>query len=186
MCRILPESVVWLCANNRVDEAERIIRNAARLNNIEMPENILAGKSTELDETGAAAERIDDRGKVDDEGEAKDKKKDGNLLVKFTNMARLRRGQKKDEDSAVARYTLLDVFRNLRLTLYCVCMAILWSVTSCQSSIHQCRNSVKTIGHVRNFCGNLLRVRADVSALTSCTCKLTVSTTVFVVLLQVH
>jgi len=53
--RVLPESVVWLCANNRVDEAEHIIRNAAKLNNIEMPDNILAGKQTELDETSAAA-----------------------------------------------------------------------------------------------------------------------------------
>ena len=144
MCRILPESVVWLCANNRVDEAERIIRNAARLNNIEMPETILAGKSTELDEAGAAAERVDDRGKVDDQGEAKDKKKDGNLLVKFTNMARLRRGQKKEEESAAARYTLLDVFRNLRLTLYCVCMAILWYVT-CSYFSYNRRNNVTTI-----------------------------------------
>ena len=39
--RLLPESVLWLYANNRVAEAERIIRNAAKLNNITMPDKIL-------------------------------------------------------------------------------------------------------------------------------------------------
>ena len=125
VCRILPESVVWLYANQRVDEAERIIRNAAKLNNIAMPDDILAGKSTELDEAAGG-----ERSKVDEDGEAKDKKNGGNLFVKFTNLARLRRGQKKeDENPAAARYTLLDVFRNLRLALYCICMSFLWSVT---------------------------------------------------------
>jgi len=114
VCRILPESVVWLCAQDRVDDAERIIRNAAKLNNISMPENILARRSTELDETAG-------------EGWTGNQKK--NPFAKFTNLARLRRAQKKDDEHAPARYTLLDVFRNLRLALYCVCMSFLWSVT---------------------------------------------------------
>ena len=46
--RILPESVVWLYANNRVDEAERVIRRAAKLNNIALPGNILAARSLEI------------------------------------------------------------------------------------------------------------------------------------------
>jgi len=126
---LLPESVVWLCANNRVHEAERIIRNAAKLNNIAMPNNILTAKSTtELDEiTGGEGS---DGTKMDERGEAKDKKNNKeNMLVRFTNLARLRRGQKKQDEHAAARYTLLDVFRNLRLALYCVCMSFLWSVT---------------------------------------------------------
>jgi len=124
---LLPESVVWLCANNRVHEAERIIRNAAKLNDIDMPNNILSGgKSTELDEVPGG--EGSDGTKVDDGGEAKDKKNKENVLVKFTNLARLRRGPKKEEEHAAARYTLLDVFRNLRLALYCICMSFLWSV----------------------------------------------------------
>jgi len=117
--------VVWLCANNRVDDAERIIRNAAKLNNIAMPDNILSGKSTELDD--ATGGEGSDGTKVDGDGEAKDKKNKENLLVKFTNLARLRRAQTMEEPGA--RYTLLDVFRNLRLALYCICMSFLWSVS---------------------------------------------------------
>ena len=134
--------MVWLCANNRIDEAEGIIRNAAKLNNISMPDNILAGKSTELEETTQAESG---ENKVDEDGEARDKKKNGgNLFVKFTNMARLRRGQKKQEEIPGARYTLLDVFRNLRLALYCVCMAFLWSVTS-----YSCAHCFLYCKHVR-------------------------------------
>jgi len=120
VCRLLPESVVWLCANNRVHEAERIIQNAARLNNITLPKNILSGKSTDED-------------KVDDyEEQPKDKK---NMFGKFSNLAQLRRGQRKKEVKD-ARYTLLDVFRHLRLALYCVCMAFLWSVGSTDYTHH--------------------------------------------------
>jgi len=120
---------VWLCANNRVDEAERIIRNAARLNSISMPENILVGRSSEVDETGGGGGG-GEGSRVDDDAEAKDtsKKNGGNPFVKFTNLARLRRAKKKDDENpTAARYTLLDVFRNRRLAFYCVCMAFLWS-----------------------------------------------------------
>ena len=98
--------MVWLYANNRVDEAEKVIRNAAKLNNIAMPDNILAGKST------------------DEDSEAKDRKGES-MFAKFTNVVRQRRAQKEQPG---ARYTLLDVFRNLRLALYCIIMSILWSV----------------------------------------------------------
>jgi len=106
---LLPESVVWLCANNRVAEAERIIRNAAKLNNITMPDNILA--------------RPDDV-KTDDAERAKD----GKLLEKF----RTRRNWKKSAklQDGGARYTLIDIFRNRHLSVNMICMLLLWSVTS--------------------------------------------------------
>lgn len=127
--------MVWLYANNYIDEAERIIRNAARLNNIQMPDSILSRSdaSTELDETNAPGEATKPHHDDDDDAGAKDKKNRENVLVKFTNMARLRRGQKKQEHVG-ARYTLLDVFRNLRLALYCVCMSVLWSVPHSQNN----------------------------------------------------
>jgi hypothetical protein len=40
-CRFLPESIPWLCANQRVSEAEDIIRKAAKFNNVPMPTRIL-------------------------------------------------------------------------------------------------------------------------------------------------
>lgn len=109
-----------MCANNRVDEAERIIRKAAKLNNIAMPDNILAGKSTELDEGEGH--------QMDNDGEGKRTKNRQNMMVKLNYLARLRRRQRKAEENPGARYTLLDVFRHRRLAFYCVCMSFLWSV----------------------------------------------------------
>jgi len=109
--------VVWLCANNRVAEAEQIIRNAAKLNNITMPDKILAHSYT--------AETLDDD-KADDGYKKKDKK----LLEKFRS---LRNWRKSDKDKS-ARYTLLDIFRNRHLTINMFSMVLLWLVTSFATS----------------------------------------------------
>jgi len=70
---LLPESVVWLYAKNRVAEAEQIIRNAAKLNNITMPDKILA----------QPAETADGDGEKDDDDA--DKKK-GHTSARYTMM----------------------------------------------------------------------------------------------------
>jgi len=107
---LLPESVVWLCANNRVAEAEQIIRNAAKLNNITMPDKILARSyAAEI-----SVDRTDDRGK----------KGRGQFLTKRRNPSDYRKS-----DNGSARYTMLDIFRNRHLTVNVVCLLLLWSVT---------------------------------------------------------
>ena len=112
-CRLLPESVVWLCANNRVAEAEQIIRNAAKLNNVTMPDKILARSHTvEISE-----EKTDDTGKNNR----------GTLLEKYCNPKSSSKSKKVEDGSA--RYTLLDIFRNRRLTISMFCMLLLWLVT---------------------------------------------------------
>ena len=109
-CRILRESVVWLCANNRVAEAEEIIRKVANLNNITMPDKILAQSDT--------AEMQDS---------AETSKKPGEkLLDKFRNLKNFRRSKNIRDEKA--RYTLVDVFRNRHLTVNLFCMIFLWSV----------------------------------------------------------
>jgi len=110
--RLLPESVVWLCANNRVAEAEQIIRNAAKLNNITMPDKILARSHTT----------------DDDKTDNGDKKKGAKLLEKFRSVRSPRKWDKTKDGSA--SYTLLDIFRNRHLTINMFCMVLLWSVTS--------------------------------------------------------
>ena len=105
---MLPESVVWLCANNRVAEAEQIIRNAAKLNNITMPDKLLAHSDTTDDD------------KADDA----DRKKGSKLLDKFRNLRNSSKSEKKED----ARYTIIDVFRNRHLTINTLCMAFAWSV----------------------------------------------------------
>jgi len=116
LCRLLPESVVWLYANNRVAEAEKIIRDAAKLNNITMPDKILA-------QPAGATEMAESEGqKTDDDGT----KKGGKLLDKFRNLKNLKKSEKTEDTTA--RYTMLDIFRNRHLTINTLCMAFCWSV----------------------------------------------------------
>jgi len=114
--RLLPESVVWLYANNRAAEADQIIRNAAKLNNITMPDKILI----DPDRIETA---VSDGEKADDDAR---RMKGGKLLDKFRNWKNSRRSEKTQDQSA--RYTLLDIFRNRHLTINIFCMVFLWSV----------------------------------------------------------
>ena len=106
---MLSESVVWLYANNRVAEAERIIRNAANLNNIIIPEKILAQHDIGL---AVTANGKMDCGMSDDESR------------KFLN--NFRRSEKGSDRST--GYTIVDIFRNRHLTINIVCVSLLWSV----------------------------------------------------------
>jgi len=101
---------VWLCANNRVAEAEEIIRKAAKLNNITMPDKILAQSDT---------------AEMQDSAEAS--KKPGEMLLnKFRNLRNFGRSEKLGDGKA--NYTLVDIFRNRHLTINMFCMIFLWSV----------------------------------------------------------
>jgi len=111
--RLLPESVVWLYANNRVAEAEQIIRNAAKLNNITMPDKILARSDAGL--TVTADGETD--GEMSTDESRKERGKFLNNLEKLDNA----------EDRST-RYTIVDIFRNRHLTINIVCMSLLWSV----------------------------------------------------------
>jgi len=104
---------VWLNANGRVAEAEQIIRNAAKLNNITMPDKILV--RPEIDVT------VDSNMNGEKSG-IDSRKKRGKLLKNF------RRSKKTKDESA--RYTMLDIFRNRHLTINIFCLSFLWSVKS--------------------------------------------------------
>ena len=110
MCRLLPESVVWLYANNRVAEAEQIIRNAAKLNNINMPDKILAQPEITVTVGG-------DRQKVLT-------KKCDKLLDKSRNKKDVERSEKKKDRGT--QYSVLDIFRNRHLTISLFCLIVLW------------------------------------------------------------
>jgi len=106
MHRLLPESVVWLYANNRVAEAEQIIRNAAKLNNVTMPDKILVQIDTSDDHKADNA----------------DKKRGGKSVGKF----RKNTWTSKSEDAA-GHYTIIDMFRYRRLIIHILCMSCAWS-----------------------------------------------------------
>jgi len=102
MYRLMPESAVWLYANGRVTEAEQIIRNAAKLNNITMPDKILAQPDT--------ADKVDSQKAEDD-------------------WKRGRAGKSKQSEKTQgteAKYTIIDIFRNRHLTINTLCMSFCW------------------------------------------------------------
>jgi len=103
---------VWLCAENRVAEAEEIIRKAAKLNHITMPDRILAQSDTvEMQNSEEASKKPGEK-----------------LLDKFRNMKNFGRSEKIRDGKA--SYTLVDIFRNRHLTVNLFCMIFLWSVLS--------------------------------------------------------
>jgi len=123
---------VWLCANNRVAEAEQIIRNAAKLNNITMPDKILAQPDTAKTEDGDA-----------EWPEHGGKKESGKWLEKMRHWKHSKKSEKAQDTGA--RYTLLDVFRNRHLTINTLCMSFLWSVSLCKIAVqlsYKCSHSV--------------------------------------------
>jgi len=111
--------VVWLYANNRIDEAEQIIRNAAKLNHVTMPDKILARPDAAVDTMpGGGGDR---------------QKGGGKLMDRFRILTRSKKSSEKTEGTT-AQYTMLDIFRNRHLTVNTLCMAFLWSVHSCISA----------------------------------------------------
>jgi len=116
--RLLSESVFWLYANNRVAEAEQIIRNVAKLNNITMPDKILIDPDRIETAVSDGEKADDDAGRM----------KSGKLLDKFRNWKNSRSSEKTQDQSA--RYTLLDVFRNRHLTINMFIMVFMWLVMS--------------------------------------------------------
>ena len=126
---MLPESVVWLYSNSRVEEAERIIRNAAKLNNIAMPHSILAPRSLEIivppiKSAAATSNAVN--------GVTVQKVDNGAVL---SNLERFKRAKVKAASIQKTRYTLIDLFRSFRLAVYCVSMSFLWSVAHCSTCI---------------------------------------------------
>jgi len=141
--------VVWLYANNRVDEAERVIRHAAKLNNIAMPGSILASRSLEIivpstKTTSASATAAAPNDticnyitcKLASGNQTPHETANGFTIQKgdngtiLSNLDRLKRAKEKAVSiKKTHHYTLLDVFRNFRLAMYCVCMSFLWFVT---------------------------------------------------------
>ena len=112
-CRILPESIPWLCANNRTPEAERILKKAFKMNGKPAPDNILL--PPESADTIAAPEKPEQNGR--------------SLVQGLLTMLKPRKKSAPSETETsekVARYTLLDVLRHPRLCLYAVVMCLLW------------------------------------------------------------
>jgi len=115
---ILPESIPWLAANNRIEDAEEIIHQAAKFNNLHIPNHVLV--------TPEQAAAIQD--------EKLHKKQSGNNPGKIGAMIQRLKPKKQDDSKPdaeqVARYTLLDVVKHPKLRMYAIIMCMLWFVNS--------------------------------------------------------
>lgn len=123
---ILPESIPWLCANDRTKEAEQIIKRAFRMNGKAVPEYILL-HPPETTETVATVECPDQYGP-----EQNGRSLMQGLLTKLKLRKKSTPESPTDDDKAdtAARYTLLDVLKHPRLSLYAFVMCLLWFVNS--------------------------------------------------------
>ncbi|KAK2177215.1 hypothetical protein NP493_613g03003 [Ridgeia piscesae] len=122
---ILPESIPWLCANDRTHEAEEIMKQAFRMNGKAVPEYILL-RPPESTEAVATADGLDHA-----------PEQNGRSLVQglLTKLKLRRKSPAKsatadEKTDAGARYTLLDVLKHPRLSLYAFVMCLLWFVNS--------------------------------------------------------
>ena len=106
---------MWLCANNRVAEAEEIIRNAAKVNNINMPDKILAYSNV----ANIVVSVDGNKAGVDD-----GKMADGKLLDKHDIQSNF--GKCEKTETSDPRYSITDIFRNRHLTINTLCMTFLW------------------------------------------------------------
>eukprot|EP00918_Siedleckia_nematoides_P062039 GHVU01135349.1.p1 GENE.GHVU01135349.1~~GHVU01135349.1.p1 ORF type:complete len:454 (+),score=29.38 GHVU01135349.1:32-1393(+) len=118
----LPESIPWLVANGRIEEAEKIIKRAAKFNKVNLPDNILRGPEQDY------MLNANEKGVNSQENNTKEKK---------APMERLRGVFKRDKkpeggegQHSVIQYSIMDVFRSPRLRLYALIMCLLWFVNS--------------------------------------------------------
>lgn len=107
---ILPESIPWLAANDRMGDAEEIIKGAAKFNGLNLPENIL------VTEEEAAA--------------IKATPKDNTVVGKFKSTFKKKDANKEVSEHSAAQYTMMDVVRHPKLRLYAIIMCLLWLVNS--------------------------------------------------------
>ena len=56
--RLLPESIPWLAANGKIDQAERILKRAARFSSVTFPEKILRREHCVRDEKDAEMDQL--------------------------------------------------------------------------------------------------------------------------------
>lgn len=120
---ILPESIPWLCANDRTKDAEDIIKRAFRMNGKTVPDYILL-RPPETTETVATADGPDQHAP-----EQNGRSLVQGLLTKLKLRKKSTAGS-PTENNKTARYTLLDVLKHPRLSLYAFVMCLLWFVNS--------------------------------------------------------
>ena len=112
--RFLPETIPWLVANGKLREADRVIKQIAKFNKVQMPDHVFTESDPDLDKPATNDIQPTENGKKQS----------------FLNQLRskMKKEESADEEHAV-KYTLMDVLRHRKLCLYAFLMCGLWYVT---------------------------------------------------------
>jgi hypothetical protein len=120
MCcsRILSESIPWLVLNGKIEEAERVMKRAARWNKITLPDRIFTDvKSEEMkfmhDDVTKSEEDANKYVTLE-----KDNTKEKALVPEYSS------NEPVTEDEL--HYTFVDVMKSNKLCLYTMILIVVW------------------------------------------------------------
>lgn len=105
--RIIPESIPWLIAKNRIQEAKEILLTAAKRNKVKLPEKYRPGSCN-----GSSSVY-------------RKSSSDENIL----KMSRPLATRKRKHERRTMEYTVLDILVSTKLRVYALVMCYIWYVT---------------------------------------------------------
>ena len=105
--RIIPESLPWLIAKNRMAEAKRVLQTAARWNKVTLPEKYRANSDDDIASVYTT----------------------GSLSKDALKMRRPLVARADTTANETKQYTVLDIVGSPKLRVYAVVMFYLWYVS---------------------------------------------------------
>lgn len=137
--RLIPESPLWLVDNDRSDEAEEIIKKAAKFNGIKIPYPILTEEGVEVNGTLTTEEEKQKLAEIEEEKEnlhrrhRKWKVTDLSFIYppRFnitTQWRKCRDTEEEKRDNSEAKASIKDILRSPLLRKYTAITAITWQV----------------------------------------------------------
>ena len=111
----------WLIANGKYREAEEILQKAAKMNNVEMPENILL--TPELSAMLEKEEQAKEEEEADKGGTCCSGFSAGQSLAKLGSVCS---SKKEKKEKSATEASIVDVLRSLKLCIYTLVMSFLW------------------------------------------------------------
>ncbi|CAH1796652.1 unnamed protein product [Owenia fusiformis] len=122
---VVPESIPWLVANDRITEAEAILHHAAEFNGTELPVRPLHTHDAQEEQLLHSEQEKTEKKSIAQRCRSGLRQTGSSIRDCF-------RCKKHSEEGVeeVKRYTIVDVFRHPKLRMYCLIMCYLWLVSS--------------------------------------------------------